>query len=61
MPIWRPDGFAGGPLFENVEPLADFVWLTFQSVGRSQVVRQRVLVPRSQVRILAPQPSRELP
>ena len=25
-------------------------------VGRSQVVRQRVLVPRSQVRILAPQP-----
>ena len=26
-------------------------------VGRSQVVRQRVLVPRSQVRILAPQPS----
>ena len=28
------------------------------SVGRGQVVRQRVLVPRSQVRILAPQPSR---
>ena len=27
-------------------------------VGRSQAVRQRVLVPRSQVRILAPQPSR---
>ena len=27
------------------------------SLGRSQVVRQRVLVPRSQVRILAPQPS----
>ena len=26
-------------------------------LGRSQVVRQRVLVPRSQVRILAPQPS----
>ena len=26
------------------------------SLGRSQVVRQRVLVPRSQVRILAPQP-----
>ena len=26
-------------------------------VGRSQVVRQRVLVPRPQVRILAPQPS----
>ena len=26
-------------------------------MGRSQVVRQRVLVPRSQVRILAPQPS----
>ncbi len=27
------------------------------AVGRSQAVRQRVLVPRSQVRILAPQPS----
>ena len=27
------------------------------SLGRSQAVRQRVLVPRSQVRILAPQPS----
>ena len=27
------------------------------ALGRSQVVRQRVLVPRSQVRILAPQPS----
>ena len=26
-------------------------------LGRSQAVRQRVLVPRSQVRILAPQPS----
>src|SRR5882762_10783900 len=26
-------------------------------MGRSQAVRQRVLVPRSQVRILAPQPS----
>ena len=30
---------------------------TRASVGRSQAVRQRVLVPRSQVRILAPQPS----
>ena len=30
---------------------------TRAAVGRSQVVRQRVLVPRSQVRILAPQPS----
>ncbi len=30
---------------------------TRPAVGRSQVVRQRVLVPRSQVRILAPQPS----
>ncbi len=28
-----------------------------RSMGRSQAVRQRVLVPRSQVRILAPQPS----
>jgi hypothetical protein len=28
------------------------------SVGRSQVVRQRVLVPRSEVRILPPQPGR---
>ena len=36
-----------------VRPLA----LGIASVGRSQVVRQRVLVPRSQVRILAPQPS----
>ena len=30
---------------------------TRSPVGRSQAVRQRVLVPRSQVRILAPQPS----
>ena len=30
-------------------------------MGRSQAVRQRVLVPRSQVRILAPQPSHRLP
>ena len=30
------------------------------AVGRSQAVRQRVLVPRSQVRILAPQPSNPL-
>ena len=29
----------------------------WSTLGRSQVVRQRVLVPRSQVRILAPQPS----
>ena len=32
-------------------------WQTDATLGRSQVVRQRVLVPRSQVRILAPQPS----
>ena len=34
---------------------------TRRAVGRSQAVRQRVLVPRSQVRILAPQPSSTLP
>ena len=46
----RPRGFASGrptPILRNDV-----------AVGRSQVVRQRVLVPRSQVRILAPQPSR---
>ena len=32
--------------------------LESEAVGRSQAVRQRVLVPRSQVRILAPQLSR---
>ena len=32
-----------------------------RAVGRSQAVRQRVLVPRSQVRILAPQPFHSRP
>ena len=41
----------------RLTPLAD-LQLT---LGRSQVVRQRVLVPRSQVRILAPQPSFHAP
>ena len=39
------------------QPHVDTRTYTRRAVGRSQAVRQRVLVPRSQVRILAPQPS----
>ena len=56
---WRDQDRARSPSATLGLPTAVCLgnWAHRRSLGRSQVVRQRVLVPRSQVRILAPQPS----
>ena len=56
-PLPCPVGSASGGGFALVPGGGGVRAYTRPAVGRSQVVRQRVLVPRSQVRILAPQPS----
>ena len=56
-----PWDWASGACWSGVDVDPRWRAYTRRAVGRSQVVRQRVLVPRSQVRILAPQPSSTLP